>query len=152
MPVHWTTYLTALLTPLTAIFVAYIAWQQWRLSRHKLKLDLFEKRWAIYAAANDLLASLVKGDDAERRLRVAEFNRRRQEAQFLCNEVTIAFLDRIDQRRFDLVAAERNLRTTDIGSPDRSGAEERALRESAGCERDYRELIEVFKNELQINF
>jgi hypothetical protein len=47
---HWTAYLSALLTPIVGLFGALIAYQQWRIARNKIKLDLYEKRFAIYEA------------------------------------------------------------------------------------------------------
>ena len=40
---HWTTYLSALLTPTVAVLGSLIAYRQWRLAQNKLKLDLFEQ-------------------------------------------------------------------------------------------------------------
>lgn len=40
--------LSGLLTPVIAIVVAWIAYQQWRTARTRLNLDLFEKRMDVY--------------------------------------------------------------------------------------------------------
>jgi len=50
---------SALLTPLIAIMVAYIAYRQWRTAHDKFMLDMFDRRLAIHAAARDLIASVV---------------------------------------------------------------------------------------------
>ena len=47
----WTTQLSALLTPTIAIAVGIISYRQWRTAQNKLKLDLFEKRIAIFDEA-----------------------------------------------------------------------------------------------------
>ena len=39
-----------LLTILIAIFLPYVAYRQYRLDREKFKLDLFEKRFAVFVA------------------------------------------------------------------------------------------------------
>jgi Flp pilus assembly protein TadB len=49
------TVLTALLTPVIALLGILIAYQQWRTSRNKLKFDLFERRFAVYDAAVQLI-------------------------------------------------------------------------------------------------
>ncbi len=41
-------FVTACLTPLIAIALAYIAWRQKQIAQNKLKLDLFEKRFKLY--------------------------------------------------------------------------------------------------------
>lgn len=56
---HWTAYFSALLTPIVAVFGIYIATQQWRTARNKLKLDLFDKRLAVYEATRSFLASII---------------------------------------------------------------------------------------------
>lgn len=47
---HWTAYLSALLTPVIGILGVIIAYQQWRISKNKIKLELYEKRFAVYEA------------------------------------------------------------------------------------------------------
>ena len=53
----WVTILSALLTPMIAISTSLIAYRQWRTAKNKLKLDLFDRRLAIYNAVCDALAS-----------------------------------------------------------------------------------------------
>ena len=61
---HWTAYLTALLTPTVAVLGALIGYRQWRLAQNKLKLDLFDRRFKVYVAARDLLASIMTSGKA----------------------------------------------------------------------------------------
>ena len=53
----------ALLSPaatlVVGLIVAYIALQQWLLARHKLRLDLFEKRYRVYEAAARFLSTIM---------------------------------------------------------------------------------------------
>jgi len=67
-PPVWVTVLSALLTPTIAIFGAWIAYRQWRLGQNKLKLDLFDRRFAVYEGARGLLRTIyssgrVKDED-----------------------------------------------------------------------------------------
>jgi hypothetical protein len=55
-----TTTLAGLLTPLIAIFAGYIARQQWRTAKNKLKLDLFDRRMTIYTAVESALHTMVR--------------------------------------------------------------------------------------------
>lgn len=50
---------SALLLPIVAALGSIIAYRQWRIAQNKLKLDLFEKRFAIYEAATSLLNSII---------------------------------------------------------------------------------------------
>lgn len=62
---HWTTYLSALLTPTVAVLGSIIAYRQWRLAQNKLKLDLFDRRFSVYAAARSLLASVMTSGETK---------------------------------------------------------------------------------------
>ncbi|QDL91856.1 hypothetical protein FDP22_08755 [Paroceanicella profunda] len=46
---------SALLTPMLAVFLCYIAWQQWRLSRAALRERLFDRRLRILQCVQDAL-------------------------------------------------------------------------------------------------
>ena len=62
---HWTTYLAALLTPTIAVLGSFIAYRQWRTAQNKLKLDLFDRRFAVYDAARNLIASIMTSGKAK---------------------------------------------------------------------------------------
>jgi hypothetical protein len=47
-----------LLTSAVAVFVAVIGFEQWWTARNKFKLDLFDRRWAVYIATRDLLSQI----------------------------------------------------------------------------------------------
>lgn len=59
---EWVEYVKALGTPIAALIGAciagFIAYQQMRTARNKLKLDLFEKRIHVYNAAVELVAKI----------------------------------------------------------------------------------------------
>lgn len=56
---HWTAYLSALLTPTVAGIAGWVAYQQARTARAKLKLDLFEKRIAVYDEVTACLGQIL---------------------------------------------------------------------------------------------
>lgn len=62
---HWTQVLAALLTPTIAVFGSFIAYRQWCTAQKKLKLDLFEKRFAVYDAARIFIASVMASGKAK---------------------------------------------------------------------------------------
>jgi hypothetical protein len=61
----WIDILAALLTPTIAILGAYIAWQQWRTNRNKLKLDLFDKRFQVFENIKKFIASILTSGRVE---------------------------------------------------------------------------------------
>lgn len=90
---HWTTYLSALLTPTVAVLGSLIAYRQWRLAQNKLKLDLFERRFSVYEAARNLLASIItsgKAKDEE----IFKFMIATREAKWVLNAHVAEYLEK----------------------------------------------------------
>lgn len=55
----WLQYLAALLTPLVAALGIWIAFNQWKTARMKLKLDLFDKRVVVYETVQRVVREAV---------------------------------------------------------------------------------------------
>lgn len=55
----WSSVVSSLLVPVIAVLGAVIAYRQWRVAQNKLKLDLFDRRFAIFDAARKLIASIL---------------------------------------------------------------------------------------------
>ncbi|MFZ6845456.1 hypothetical protein [Undibacterium sp. RuTC16W] len=55
----WLSLLTAFVTPVIAALGIWIAYQQATINRHKLKLDLYDKRLEIYNAVRNALGTIV---------------------------------------------------------------------------------------------
>ena len=86
-----------LLTVLLAVFAAYIAYQQFRLQREKFKLDLFEKRFQVFAASRKLLSIILQ--DARLELKdLFEYRGAVAEAAFLFGEDITTYLREIDKK------------------------------------------------------
>lgn len=73
---HWTTYLQATATPVIALIAAGIAatiqYRQWQTAKtaaetakNKLKFDLFEKRFAVYQAAAQMIVMFSEDKPAD---------------------------------------------------------------------------------------
>jgi len=58
--IHWTAYSTAIAGPFIAVIAAWIAFRQWQLARNKLKLDLFDRRMAVYEAVRTMLGKATR--------------------------------------------------------------------------------------------
>jgi hypothetical protein len=56
---HWTSYLTAFLTPLIALIGIYIAYRQSVNARNKLKYELFDRRFRVYESVRELLGIAI---------------------------------------------------------------------------------------------
>jgi hypothetical protein len=91
---HWTTCLSAFLVPVITAFGLYIAYRQWRLSQNKLKLDLFDRRFAVYDAARMLFESIVNTSGNARDKELLKFPSVIREAKWLLNEEVAQYLDK----------------------------------------------------------
>jgi len=74
--------------------VAYIAWRQYRTSHDKLRLDLFEKRYAIYRALMNFLRDLDP-DTSKSGARIREFRADTNDARFLFGNDVVDFLTEV---------------------------------------------------------
>ena len=90
-PPVWVTALSALLTPTIAIIAVYIGWQQWRTNRNKLKLDLFDRRFAVYDAARTLIGRVITQSHAKNE-QIFEFLGGTREAAFLLDKQIAEYL------------------------------------------------------------
>jgi hypothetical protein len=61
--VPWTAIWTALVIPVMAAIAAYIAYQNMRAAKHKIKIDLFEKRHAIMRRLEAAIESTLRSSD-----------------------------------------------------------------------------------------
>lgn len=55
-----TQLLSSFFTPLIAIIAAYIAYQQYRTNKQKLKLDMYEKRFKVFLGLQTLLVHVLE--------------------------------------------------------------------------------------------
>lgn len=97
------------MTSVIACFLAYVAFQQWRTNRGKLKLDLYEKRFQVYSNTLSFLQCL---DDLQIGKRSDEFRRVHQafikstrESQFLFSKESTVFeiLEKINVDSFRVI-------------------------------------------------
>ncbi|WP_210024194.1 hypothetical protein [Methylocaldum sp. RMAD-M] len=123
---HWTTYLSALLTPTVAVLGSFIAYRQWRLAQNKLKLDLFERRLTVYEAARTLLSSIMatgKAKDGE----VFKFMVATREAKWLFNESVAEYLDKqLYHKAIDLQTLDAELEGVPVGEERRKNVRAQA--------------------------
>ena len=89
-----------LLTFVVACGLWYIAYHQYRLGRAKFKLDLFEKRFAVFEATRKLLRAMVSEGPGELE-KVYEFRVGTADATFLfCSDIS-DYLNEVDKRAVD---------------------------------------------------
>lgn len=74
--------------------VAFIGYQQFRVAKHKLKLDLYEKRWSIYNAMRGLLVATYKSSD-EIQIATLKAYEKKAEARFLLDNAACIYIDKL---------------------------------------------------------
>ena len=117
---HWTTYVSAFLTPTIAFFGIFIAIQQWRTARSvaekKLKFDLFDRRFVVYDVARNFLGSIAqsgKAKDAE----ISKFISGTRESKWLLNsDIDQYFLKQIYHKALHLQVLDAMLEGIPVGA------------------------------------
>jgi hypothetical protein len=105
----WGVISSAFLTPLIAIIVAYIAFRQWRTAQNRLKLDLFDRRFAVYEAAQKLALEVSETSNVSRE-GLSAFIRGTEKSVFLFyDKALIGYLTAMRERAVNLHTVTRKL-------------------------------------------
>jgi hypothetical protein len=83
--------MTSIITAIIAAFVAYIGWLQWRTAEEKVRLDLFDRRFALY----DELRAIVDqyGSGGVNQTEYLKFKAVSSRARFLFGPEVTSFLE-----------------------------------------------------------
>jgi len=99
-------------------FGSYVAYQQHRTSRARLKLDLFEKRFAVFDRARKFLTVVTQNGAAELDAQldaIFEYRASIGEASFLFTPDTVEYLESIYQHALKLHTAQRTMNELPVG-------------------------------------
>ena len=109
--------LLALVSVITGLVVAYVAWQQWRTARARLKLDLYERRLKVFEAVmrffDKIAATGTASYEAINALTAGTI-----EARFLFKEDIVAYIDKLRTQAIELRHAEGQVRGRNTDAPD----------------------------------
>jgi hypothetical protein len=100
--------LQGLMTPVIALLAVYIAWQQWRTNADKVKLDKFDRRFAIYDATRDLIRIIRQQSHATEK-QVYDFRMKTRDASFLLDDELGAYLEQFANKAWDILMFESEL-------------------------------------------
>src|ERR1700738_840241 len=106
--------LQGLLTPLIAIITAYIAWQQWKGNKLKLKVDRYERRLGVYQEVVKMLRKCANGELREFAV-IIDFGASTAEGDFLFGPEIRQYIDEISSRAAKLRSA--NVQYRDLTQP-----------------------------------
>lgn len=108
--------MTETLTILIACLVAYIAYQQYKTNRDKLKLSLFEKRFSIYEALDEFLVHILKNGNVSDEA-IIDYSKNTNEAYFLFEKDIIDFMEDVIKKatKFQFIIEQLNDEEQKIG-------------------------------------
>lgn len=102
-------FITLILIPsVTALLVAIVTWtgvQQHKLATEKFKLDMFEKRFAVYKGVQEFLTIILQEGKLDLN-KLFEFRRKTQDSTFLFGNDIPRYIDYIDTKASDMQSAK----------------------------------------------
>jgi hypothetical protein len=115
----WTSdLLKGLPAGIVALIVAAISWRQYLVEKAKLKLDLFERRYAIFQQTWEILSEVVSHGTRERNYGLATpFNNFLPQARFLFGKKIAEYLDLASSNWTELQGLESEIQ--DVAGDDR---------------------------------
>lgn len=104
-----------IIAAVTAIFVATVAFLQWRTAQQKSVLDLFERRHAIYEIVRNAVGTIASNSTAFDQGREVEFMQAMERAYFFFGDDVENYIRRLWSDITDVHTADMELQ----GTPDR---------------------------------
>jgi hypothetical protein len=104
-----------IIAALTAIFVAMVAFLQWRTAQQKSVLDLFERRHAIYEIVRNAVGTMTGNSNSFDQGREIEFMQAMERAYFFFGDDVVAYLDQLWSAILDVREADKELK--DLNAP-----------------------------------
>ncbi len=102
----WLQILQGLLTPVIALIAVYIAFQQYRTAKLKLKMEWYERRIAVYKETRRFISLMANTNDDEIE-QAFEFSQAVAEADFIFPPKVREYLNQIKEHARKLNSANR---------------------------------------------
>lgn len=106
----WVDILQALLTPTVAIFGSYIAYQQWRINKVRLKHELYDRRIAVYTGLINYLGVILSEAHFNNKAFI-DWMKKSYEEYFLLNDEIIKYFELINEKTRALRKVHRTMST-----------------------------------------
>lgn len=129
--------LSSLLVPLIAIITVYIAYQQHKTNKNRLRFELYDKRFEIYVHVKSFISEIIQDDQISYK-RVSQFVRDTRESEFLFNKEIFDYIDSMAKKAVNLHAIKEKYKPMQVG-PGRTRLVEQES-----------ELLQWFDNQLEI--
>lgn len=95
----------------TAIFVAAVAFLQWRTAQQKAVLDLFEQRHAIYEIVREAVGTMASNSTTFHQAREVEFFQAVERAYFFFGDDVVSYLEQLCNDIVTIKTADVELQT-----------------------------------------
>lgn len=145
-----TTSLSAMLTPTITVAAAGIAYQQWKVARTKLMLDLFKPRLQVYSAARTVIALILINARLETKEELAFLNGI-SDVKWLFNDDIASYLDgEFRQRMYQFGTMRKELDALPPESPERNANSTEFLATMRWFQKQYGVLDKKFEPFLRL--
>lgn len=105
---------SALLAPITAIFLTWLAYKDYQTKTEQFKLGLYDRRYKIYKAVENLLRNIMMNGRPDQKS-ISEFVADTNEREFLFDNEITKYIDELRSKAIHLQHLERKL--SDINIP-----------------------------------
>ena len=134
-------FLSSLLPIVLTVFGLYIAIQQYRTNRKRIKNDLFDRRYAVFSAILEFISKIAKGGSVTQEDRI-EFMSSTRGAEFLFDKTIKDYIDEIWEKTVDAGAwAEDN--TYHNTASDRAEAKKWLYGEFSAIDKRFRKYLHL---------
>ena len=117
--------ISGLLVPLIACFGAYIAYQQYKINKLRLRSETYERRLTVYKSVQRYLSEVMR-DGKTSYQKALQFSSDASEAAFLFDSSVQDKIDLIYEKSIEMVSISEKLNPSD-GSPGIPKGEERNI-------------------------
>ena len=109
-----TSLFSGIATLVVGLAVVLIAWQQWKVSHAKLRLDLFDRRYKIFEATRTLLREITNSATFSDE-QLFKFYTDTADAEFLFRSDVVDYLAEIVKRAIDMQANQKRYQALPLG-------------------------------------
>ena len=139
----WVDILQALLAPAIALVAVGIAFAQWWTARNKLRLEMFDRRWAVYMAVRDMLAIIsLRGITTQEDEII--FSEGVRGTRWLLNERIGDYVEEEIPSRLGMLKLANTTLATGSGEQERDGAERSQSAQRVWAREQYAVVDEMF--------
>lgn len=108
----WIDVLSALLTPVIALLAIYIAYQQYKINKQRLRHETYENRVKISKAVNKFISQITANGQTNY-TNCHEFYSEASEAAFLFDSSIMEYIDKLYEKAIDLIELQEKLYPSD---------------------------------------